>query len=104
MENILQKLKQLDDIKNGGAFDNWTLQEKKQLLDIYYTISKQESYIFDLIYMCHGCDSWEDIFRDYSSSYLDDKTCGVQMALDEIERQISEETETEPETETKTEK
>ena len=49
------------------------IKNKKQLLDIYYIISKKEHYIFDLIYRSHVCDSWEDIFRDYDTQFLDDK-------------------------------
>jgi len=47
-------------------------------------ISKKETYIFDLIYNYHGCNSWEDIFRDYDSKYLEDKTTGVEIAINEI--------------------
>ena len=83
MEHIIEKLKQVDDI---NTWDNWTIEEKKQLLDIYYIISRKESHIFNLIYTYHSCDSWEDIFRDYNVHYLKDKTDGVKIAITEIEQ------------------
>ena len=33
--------------KDKKAFDDWSLEEKQQLLEIYLIISKKESYIFD---------------------------------------------------------
>jgi len=85
MENIIDKLTKIED---NNSWENWTLEEKKQLLDIYFIISKKETYIFDLIYNYHGCDSWEDIFRDYDSNYLEDKTTGVEIAINEIVKKI----------------
>jgi len=82
MENIIEKLKQLT---NKNAWDDWTVEEKRRLLDIYFIISKKESHIFDLIFTYHGCDSWEDIFRDYDVQYLKDKADGVKIAIREIE-------------------
>lgn len=81
MENIIKKLKQNKD-KHG--LHSWSLEEKKQLLDIYYIISKKETHIFELIYSYQGCDSWEDIFRDYDVIYLRDKAIGVKAAIDEM--------------------
>ncbi len=79
MESIIEKLK-------TANFDwsNWSLEEKKQLLELYLLISKKEHHIFKLIYDNHDCDSWEDIFRDYSINYLDDKLRGVRVALDNL--------------------
>ena len=85
MENIIDKLTKIED---NNSCDNWTLEEKKKLLDIYFIISKKEAHIFNLIYNYHGCDSWEDIFRDYKSKYLEDKTIGVEIAIDEIVEQM----------------
>ncbi len=82
MENIIEKLKQ---ITNKNAWDDWTVEEKQRLLDIYFIISKKESHIFDLIFTYHGCDSWEDIFRDYDVQYLKDKAEGVKIAIRGIE-------------------
>jgi hypothetical protein len=87
MENIIEKLKQIDD---ENEWVNWSLKEKQQLLDIYFIISKKETHIFNLIYAYHGCDSWEDIFRDYDEKYLIEKAIGVEIAIDEITEQITE--------------
>jgi hypothetical protein len=84
MENIIDKLKQIKDIKS--IFDNWSSEEIKQLLNLYLIISKKEHHIFDLIYNYHDCDSWEDIFRDYDIDYLQDKSRGVQIAIKQIEQ------------------
>ena len=85
MENIIDKLIK---IKDNKSWENWTLEEKKQILDIYFIISKKETHIFDLIYNYHGCDSWEDMFRDYDSKYLEDKIIGVEIAINEIVEEI----------------
>ena len=85
MENIIDKLTKIED---NNSWKNWNLQEKKQILDIYFIISKKETHIFDLIYKYHGCDSWEDIFRDYDSKYLEDKKRGVEIAINEIVEKI----------------
>jgi hypothetical protein len=86
MENLIQKLDKIKDIKN--AFDSWSLDEIKQLLDIYFIISKKETQIFRLIYSYHGCDSWEDIFRDYKKKYFEDKADGVEIAIKAVMEQI----------------
>ena len=85
MENIIDKLTKIED---NNSWNNWTLEEKKKLLDIYFIISKKETHIFDLIYNYHGCDSWEDIFRDYDSEYLEDKKRGVEIAINKIDEKI----------------
>ena len=88
MESIIDKLTKITD---NNSWNNWTLEEKKKLFDIYFIISKTETHIFDLIYDYHGSDSWEDIFRDYDRSYLDDKSRGVEIALDEINSRVQNE-------------
>jgi hypothetical protein len=60
------------------------IRREKTLLNIYYIISKKESAIFDLIYSNHGCDSWEDTFRDYDRQYLIDKASCVNVAITKI--------------------
>lgn len=82
MENIIDKLNQIEDTKN--TWSNWSVEEKKKLLEIYFIISKKETHIFDLIYSYHGCDSWEDIFRDYNETYLIDKANGVEISINGI--------------------
>jgi len=84
MEHIIEKVEQIKD----NAWADWTLEEKHHLLQIYYIISKKENYIFDLIYGYHGCDSWEDIFRDYDHHNLKDKASGVEIAVKEIKEQM----------------
>lgn len=88
METIIEKLARMDDETN--ILDHWSLEEKKQLLEIYLIISKKESQIFDLIYRYHGCDSWEDIFRDYNITDLNDKARGVKIAIAAINERIAE--------------
>ena len=96
MEKIIEKLKEVKDKKD---WDHWEAEEKKQLLDIYWILCKKESYIFKLIWSYHGCDTWEDIFRDYDNIYLKDKAVGVKIAIEEIEEEISREKEKEKEKE-----
>jgi hypothetical protein len=85
MELLIEKLNQIKD--NTKIFNTWSLEEQKQLLDIYLIISKKENQIFELIYHYHGCDSWEDIFRDYDVKYLKDKEIGVEIAIKEMTNQ-----------------
>lgn len=85
MENLIEKLN-----NDKTPFNNWSLEEIKQLLEIYFIISKKESHIFNLIYSYHGCDSWEDIFRDYNIKLLEDKADGVEIAINEVIKQIIE--------------
>ena len=94
MANIIDKLKQLEDKQN--AWDDWSLAEQKELLDIYLVISKKENQIFDLIYDTHGCDSWERIFRDYSERYLENKAYGVEDAVQILAKRIEDTEEVEP--------
>jgi len=76
----MEKLSKID----TKGFKNWSLDEIKQLLDIYFIISKKEHHIFNLIYSYHGCDSWEDIFRDYKLKYFEVKADGVEIAVNEV--------------------
>jgi hypothetical protein len=96
MELLIEKLKQIKDddtdFPNWSLeenFPNWSLEEKKQLLNIYLIFCKKEDQIFNLIYRYHGCDSWEDIFRDYNVRYLQDKADGVEVAIEEITNLIN---------------
>lgn len=83
-ERLLEKLACITD---DGGWNDWSTEEKVNLLKIYLCFSQKESHIFKLIYDHHGCDSWEDIFRDYDLRYLVDKARGVEIAVEEIERQ-----------------
>ena len=88
MENIIEKLQKIGEENTG--FGNWNLEETLKLLELYHIVSKQETNIFNLIYKFHGCDTWEDIFRDYDINYLRDKAQGVEIAIKEITEQIKE--------------
>jgi len=85
MKNIIEKLKNMGGNENEGKrWKNWSMKEKKELLEIYLVICKNEKHIFDLVYMYHGTDGWEDIFRDYDERMFYDKMTGVEMAIDGI--------------------
>lgn len=90
MKNILDKLEKMNKSDYERTWKNWSLEEKKKLLDIYFLICKNETHIFDLVYSYQGCDSWEDIFRDYDERYLEEKLTGVEMAINEINQMIEE--------------
>ena len=92
METIIEKLKNVK-VNDQNPWKGWNLQEKKQVLEIYYIFSKKEAPLYDLIYSYHGCDSWEDIFRDYSRSLLRDKAEGVEITIEAIDEQIKRELE-----------
>jgi hypothetical protein len=83
--DIIEKLSKLEQIEKDDIWDGWSKEEQKKLLEIYLIISKKETYIFDLIWKNHGCDSWEDIFRDYNINYLADKISGVEIAIENID-------------------
>lgn len=88
MDKIIEKLKNLE--FNEKINNKFNLQEIKNLLELYLIISKQEESIFELIYHYHGCDSFEDIFRDYDARYLEDKTVGVETALERVNEILKE--------------
>lgn len=85
MEQIIEKLERVEDYKT--ITKKWSRDEIQRLLELYYAISQKEDIIFKLIYHYHGCDSWEDIFRDYDLQYLEDKAVGVKIALDYVSEQ-----------------
>lgn len=90
MKHVL--INKLDNIEsNKNDFDDWSLKDQLELLEIYSIICKKETLIFNLIYKYHSCDSWEDIFRDYDLKYLEDKAEGVEVAINKIYDKISEE-------------
>jgi hypothetical protein len=87
-DDILKKLDNQNCTK-GIIWDNdWTKEEQKQLLKIYYLITKNETKLFDLVYTYHECDSYEDIFRDYNYADIIDKKNGVRTALKNAKRYI----------------
>lgn len=90
MNNIIEKLKSLKeaDADTEWLWRDWSAEDQLQLLELYLLISKKEADIFELIYSYHGCDSWEDIFRDYSNPFLREKARGVEIAVDELKQRI----------------
>lgn len=95
MENIttayiIQKLQRLNDSSahSEEPIKEWSIYEKKKLLEIYSLFSRNEHKIFDLIYRYHGCYSWEDTFREYSDIDFDFKTRGIGIAIDGINEEI----------------
>ena len=99
LQNTPEYIRNNDWEKDEKIFDDWNLAEKKKLLEVYLMICKKESSIFRMIYHHHGCDTWEDIFRDFSYRYLKDKENGVKIAIDDINYQINSENENENESE-----
>lgn len=87
MESVIEKLSKTEYSKK--MWDNWSLEEIKTLLEIYHIFVKKECDIFDLIYHHHGCDTYEDIFRDYNERYVEDKEAGVQEAIENINVQLT---------------
>lgn len=93
---IIEKLSSTEESNSPfgkSIFENWSLEEKKKLLEIYFLFSKKEADIYDLIWENHGCDSWEDIFRDYRRTDLEDKAVGVEIAIKTITEFINNEKE-----------
>ena len=87
--DIIEKLAKMKG-PSDSVWKSWSLEEKRKLLEIYLTISKKEEHIFQLIYRYHGEDSWEDIFRDYDTRYLEDKVSGVEIAVKNINKNYKE--------------
>lgn len=75
---------------NQHDWSQWSLEEKHALLQMYYSICKNEHKLFDLVYGNHDCDSFEDIFRDFDSVELENKQYGVEIALQNIQNKIRE--------------
>ena len=88
-EVIIEKLNKMPaECDTKYVWADWSLEELHKLLSIYLIISKNEAHIFDLIYENHGCDSWEEIFRDYDATYLEDKAIGVEIAIETIAEEM----------------
>jgi hypothetical protein len=79
-DDILSKLQ-----NEESNLNNFKYKEIKQLLEIYLIFCKKEHEIFKMIYSLHGCDSYEDIFRDYDYRYMEDKTSVVEIAINELD-------------------
>ena len=91
MDKRLAVLEKFDKQKkeNGCDFwEKWSREEKKQLLELYLIMSKKEALIYYLIWNNHECDSWEDIFRDFSRKLLEDKAIGVEVAIETLDHKM----------------
>ena len=83
MDKILDKLDKVT-TSSDEEWDEWTLWEKISLLELYKLFCNKEANIFRLIYNNQGCDSFEDIFRDFNMVDVNDKILGVQLAIDSL--------------------
>lgn len=72
----------LDKLQNQN---DMTIAEKKEILKLYYIMIKNETLLCDLVYSFHGCDSWEDIFRDYNEYEIESKADGILIAIRNME-------------------
>jgi hypothetical protein len=79
-DELLSKLKE-----NEFNTKKFSYQEIKKLLQLYLIFCKKEDEVFKMIYSIHGCDSYEDIFRDFDYRYIEDKIAGVEIALNELD-------------------
>jgi hypothetical protein len=84
MAEYLRVINKLDNVNNVD-WSTWDKEERRTLLRLYHIITKKEARINDLVYRHHGCDSWEDIFRDYDEQLLHDKAQGVEVALERFD-------------------
>lgn len=87
IENIINKLKSQPDY-SSEPWKNWSLEEKRKLLELYLIISKKEENIYKLIYSYQDTDCFEDIFRDYDYKDLQEKAEGVEIAVNNIIQEI----------------
>jgi len=76
---IVKKLENLNETEDFSL--NWSEKEKLQILKIYKIFCDKEKELYDLVWENHGCDSWEDIFRDYDEDLLREKAWGVEVAI-----------------------
>ncbi len=85
MEQIIKKLANIKSEQSvEKVWKNWSLDEIKKLLEIYSIICDKEEELYKLVYRYHGSDCYEDIFRDYDYTLLEDKAQGVKEALDTL--------------------
>jgi hypothetical protein len=84
MNQILEKLENLKETKE--FFLKWSSEEKIKMLKMYHIFCKKEAEIFNLIYGYHENNLWEDIFKDYNPNLIQDKTEGVKIAIENLEK------------------
>lgn len=66
----------------GDFYKNENEQELFTLRKFLFKVNN-EINTSELVYSYHGCDSWEDIFRD-NVPELEEKARGIQIAIDEF--------------------
>jgi hypothetical protein len=81
LENL--KLDFYNKLRNIGDFyNNENEQELFTFRNFLFKVNN-EINTSELVYSYHGCDSWEDIFRD-NVPELEEKARGIQIAIDEF--------------------
>lgn len=78
-----------DEIKEGETieeleYDSLTVEEKIKLLKKEIKKVQHEIAISNLIYNCHGEDTYEDLFRD-NVPLLEEKINGILLAIDNLQ-------------------
>lgn len=86
--DVIIKLLHLDNNLTKNTWNDWTPEEKKNLLQIYLIFCKNENHIFNLVYNNCDCNSYNNIsiFRDYNTRFLEDKAEGIEIAIENIEK------------------
>jgi len=71
--------------KLGNIGDFYKNENEQELFTFRNFLFKVNNEIntSELVYSYHGCDSWEDIFRD-NVPELEEKARGIQIAIDEF--------------------
>lgn len=82
-------MKGKDEIKEGEAeekleYDSLTVKEKILLLKKEIKKIEHEIAICNLVYSCHGEDTYEDLFRD-NVPLLEEKINGILFAIHNLE-------------------
>jgi hypothetical protein len=81
-----------DEIKEGSEdetteeeleYDSLTVEDKIQLLKKEIKKIQHEIAISNLVYNCHGEDTFEDLFRD-NVPLLEEKINGILFAIDNL--------------------
>ena len=85
MDNILDKLdKMIINDNDNDTWKDWSLEQIKKILEIYYIISAKEDLILDLIHKFYCCDSSEDIFCIYNKNDICNKELWVSTIFSEV--------------------
>ena len=90
---LLSKLLYMNQFESNKyeQWNEWSLEEQKHMLQMYLLIVKNEPNLMDLVYGNHECDSYEDIFRDYDTFELREKSRGIQISIDVMNKKMIDE-------------